>query len=129
MVDVADETFAIPLSGVLESIRVQSSEIHEVGGSEVINLRERLLPIHRLDSFFWHKNSDSRDYEYIVVVGSGDKRGGLVVDRLIGQQEIVIKALDDYLGDLPGISGGTVLGDGNISMIVDIGSILSGGKS
>jgi two-component system chemotaxis sensor kinase CheA len=126
MVEVSGETFAIPLSGVLESIRIHADEIHEVGGSEVIKLRERLLPVHRMDRFFWKKSSSQRDYEYIVVVGSGEKRGGLVVDRLIGQQEIVIKALDDYLGDLPGISGGTVLGDGNISMIVDISSILSG---
>lgn len=128
MVEVSGETFAIPLSGVLESIRIHSDEIHDVSGCEVIKLRDRLLPIHRLEKFFWQKSSDGRDYEYIVVVGSGEKRGGLVVDRLIGQQEIVIKALDDYLGDLPGISGGTVLGDGNISMIVDIGSILSANK-
>jgi len=126
MVEVSGETFAIPLSGVLESIRIHGDEIHEVGGSEVIKLRERLLPIHRLDRYYWQTNSNSREHEYVVVVGSGEKRGGLVVDRLIGQQEIVIKALDDYLGDLPGISGGTVLGDGNISMIVDISSILSG---
>ena len=126
MVEVSGETFAIPLTGVQESIRVNADEIHEVGGREVIKLRERLLPVYRLDRFFWHKTGSDRDYEYIVVVGSGEKRGGLVVDRLIGQQEVVIKALDDYLGDLPGISGGTVLGDGNISMIIDISSILSG---
>ena len=125
MVEVSAETFAIPLSGVLESIRINSDEIHDVNGSEVVKLRDRLLPVYRLDRFFWQKSCADRDHEYIVVVGSGEKRGGLVVDRLIGQQEIVIKALDDYLGDLPGISGGTVLGDGNISMIVDIGSILS----
>jgi len=125
MVEVSAETFAIPLSGVLESIRINRDEIHDVNGSEVVKLRDRLLPVYRLDRFFWQKSCAERDHEYIVVVGSGEKRGGLVVDRLIGQQEIVIKALDDYLGDLPGISGGTVLGDGNISMIVDIGSILS----
>jgi len=124
MVEVAEETFAIPLSGVLESIKVRSSEIHEVGGGEVVNLRERLLPVHRLDRYFGRQSAAGREHEYIVVVGSGEKRGGLVVDRLIGQQEVVIKALDDYLGELPGISGGTVLGDGSISMILDIGSIL-----
>lgn len=128
MVEVSGETFAIPLSGVLESIRIHGGEIHDVGGNEVIKLRERLLTVHRLDRFFWQKSNARSDYEYIVVVGSGEKRGGLVVDRLIGQQEIVIKALDDYLGDLPGISGGTILGDGNISMIVDIGGVLSGSK-
>ena len=125
MVEVGGEVFAIPLSGVLESIRINAGEIHEVGTVEVINLRDHLLPIRRLDHFFGMATVDDRDVEYVVVVGSGEKRGGLVVDRLLGQQEIVIKALDDYLGDLPGISGGTVLGDGSISMIVDISSILS----
>jgi two-component system chemotaxis sensor kinase CheA len=129
MVEVGSETFAIPLSGVLESIRIDAGEIHEIGNSEVINLRDHLLPIRRLDSCFGMKKGVSLDQEYVVVVGSGEKRGGLVVDRLLGQQEIVIKALDDYLGDLPGISGGTVLGDGSISLIVDIGSILSGMKN
>ena len=129
MVEVSRETFAIPLSGVIESIRIQSSEIHDVGDNEVVKLRERLLPVHRLDRYFGLKNAASREHEYIVVVGSGEKRGGLVVDRLVGQQEIVIKALDDYLGDLPGISGGTVLGDGSISMIMDIGSILTGTRN
>ena len=63
--------------------------------------------------------------EYIVIVGSGEKRGGIVVDRLLGQQEIVIKGMDDYLGELPGISGGTVLGDGKVSLIIDIASLLA----
>jgi two-component system chemotaxis sensor kinase CheA len=125
MVEVGGEVFAIPLSGVLESIRINAGEIHEVGAVEVINLRDHLLPIRRLDHFFGMGSIDGREMEYVVVVGSGEKRGGLVVDRLLGQQEIVIKALDDYLGELPGISGGTVLGDGSISMIVDISSILS----
>lgn len=128
MVEVSDEIFAVPLSGVLESIRIKSDEIHMVGGSEVIKLRDNLLPIRRLERFFGLKSSSAKDNEYVVVVGSGEKRGGLVVDRLLGQQEIVIKALDDYLGELPGISGGTVLGDGRISMIVDIGSILANMK-
>lgn len=128
MVEVEHETFAIPLSGVLESIRIHSSEIHQVGDGEVVKLRERLLPVHRLDRYFGLESAAGRDFEYIVVVGSGEKRGGLIVDRLVGQQEIVIKALDDYLGELPGISGGTVLGDGSISMILDIGSILLGNR-
>ncbi len=125
MVDVGGETFAIPLSGVLESIRIRTDEIHQIGATEVINLRDHLLPICRLDNFYTIKQGAAREQEYVVVVGSGEKRGGLVVDRLLGQQEIVIKALDDYLGELPGISGGTVLGDGSIAMIVDISSILS----
>jgi two-component system, chemotaxis family, sensor kinase CheA len=124
MVEVAGETYAVPLSGVLESIQVDAAESHEVGGSELIRLRDRILPLHRLDRFFGHEAPESREQEYVVVVASGEKRGGLVVDRLLGQQEIVIKGLDDYLGVLPGISGGTVLGDGRVSLIVDISSVL-----
>ena len=132
MVETAGEIFAIPLAGVLESIRLDAAEIHRVASGELIKLRDRLLPIVRLDSFFGFERADSREMEYIVIVGSGDKRGGIVVDRLLGQQEIVIKGMDDYLGKLPGISGGTVLGDGRVSLIIDIASLLAktkeGGK-
>jgi two-component system chemotaxis sensor kinase CheA len=122
MVDVAGQTFAVPLSGVLESIRVKEDDIHEVATGEIIKLRDRLLPIFRLDRFFGRVRGETPDSYYVVIVGSGEKQGGLIVDRLVGQQEIVIKALDDYLGDVPGISGGSVLGDGKISLIIDIAS-------
>jgi two-component system chemotaxis sensor kinase CheA len=124
MVEVSGETFAVPLSGVLESLKISVSEIHEVAAGEMISLRDRLLPIFRLDRWFGLQNSIAKESEYVVVVGSGEKRGGLVVDRLIGQQEVVIKALDDYLGELPGVAGGTVLGDGRISLILDIASLM-----
>jgi two-component system, chemotaxis family, sensor kinase CheA len=125
MVEVSGETFAIPLSGVLESIKIATAEIHEVSSGELLKLRDRLLPVVRLDRYFGLKSAAAREAEYVVVVGSGEKRGGIVVDRLIGQQEIVIKGMDDYLGELPGISGGTVLGDGKISLIIDISSVLA----
>ncbi|QWV95733.1 chemotaxis protein CheA [Geomonas oryzisoli] len=124
MVEVAGETYAVPLSGVLESVQVQAEECHDTGSGEVIMLRDRVLPLYRLDRFFGRESAEQREQEYVVVVASGDKKGGLVVDRLVGQQEIVIKGLDDYLGELPGISGGTVLGDGRVSLIIDIPSIL-----
>ncbi|MBJ6752414.1 chemotaxis protein CheA [Geomonas anaerohicana] len=124
MVEVAGETYAVPLSGVLESVQVQAAEFHDTGNGEVIMLRDRVLPLHRLDRFFGRESGAQKEQEYVVVVASGDKKGGLVVDRLVGQQEIVIKGLDDYLGELPGISGGTVLGDGRVSLIIDIPSIL-----
>jgi two-component system, chemotaxis family, sensor kinase CheA len=131
MVEMAGETFAIPLSGVLESIRMEAAEIHQVASGELIKLRDRLLPIVRLDRFFGIRRAVCRDTEYVVVVGSGEKRGGIVVDRLLGQQEIVIKAMDDYLGELPGIAGGTVLGDGRVSLIIDIAALIgmNGGAS
>lgn len=124
MVEVAGEIYAVPLSGVLESVQVECEECHDTGSGEVIMLRDRVLPLYRLDRFFGRESAAQREQEYVVVVASGDKKGGLVVDRLVGQQEIVIKGLDDYLGELPGISGGTVLGDGRVSLIVDLASIL-----
>jgi two-component system, chemotaxis family, sensor kinase CheA len=125
MVDVAGKTFAIPLSGVLESIKIDNGEIHEVAAGEIIKLRDRILPIVRLDRFLGlNKPAAAAEMEYVVVVGSGEKQGGIIVDRLIGQQEIVIKAMDDYLGELPGISGGTVLGDGGIALILDIAALI-----
>jgi two-component system chemotaxis sensor kinase CheA len=123
MVEVAGETYAIPLSEVQESIMLEPAEIHPVAAGEIINLREKLLPIVRLDRFFGFEKTTAREMEYIVIVGSGEKRSGIVVERLLGQQEIVIKAMQDYLGELPGISGGTVLGDGKISLVLDIASI------
>ena len=121
MVEVSGETFAVPLSGVLESIKIDNADIHQVSGGEIINLRDRILPIVRLNEFFGLKKTPNEEgMEYVVIVGSGEKRGGIVIDRLIGQQEIVIKAMDDYLGPLPGISGGTVLGDGKVALILDV---------
>lgn len=128
MVEVSGEVMAIPLSGVLESIKVDSDEIHEVSAREMILLRDGLLPICRLERYFNLSQQKTRNKEYVVVVGSGEKRGGLVVDKLLGQQEIVIKAHDDYLGELPGIAGGTVLGNGRISHIVDIASLIGNSR-
>lgn len=128
MVEVSGDTYAIPLSGVLESIKVDRGDIHEVADGEVIQLRDRLLPLVRVGSFFGLPQLKQEETEYVVVVGSGERRGGLVVDRLIGQQEIVIKAMDDYLGALPGIAGGTILGDGKIALIFDIASLMGKAK-
>ncbi len=124
LVEVSGETFAIPLTGVLESLRLDSAVIHRVAAGELINLRDRLLPIVRLNNSFGLVQVERGDMEYVVIVGSGEKRGGIVVDRLLGQQEIVIKGIDDYLGNLPGISGATVLGDGRVSLIIDIATLL-----
>ena len=110
MVEVSGETFAIPLSAVEESICTDAAALHDISTAEVINLRDRLLPVIRLDRCFSLERSGARETEYMVAVCSGDKRAGIVVDRLVGQQEVVIKRMDDYLGDLPGISAGRYWG-------------------
>jgi two-component system chemotaxis sensor kinase CheA len=124
MVEISGSVFAIPLANVLEGLMVDEADIHQVAAGEIFRLRDRLVPVVRLDRFFRLPGSSSETERYLVIVGFGEKRGGLVVDRLLGQQEIVIKALDEYLGNPPGISGGTVMGDGRISMILDVASFL-----
>lgn len=129
LVEVSGRALALPLSAVLESLVVSEHELHRVAEGELFRLRDRLLPVRRLDRFFGLDAPSRPGTRYLVVVGSGEKQGGLVVDRLLGQQEIVVKALDDYLGELPGISGATVLGDGTVALILDLASLLprSGG--
>jgi len=126
LVEVSGRTFALPLSGVLESLAVAESELHEASGGELFRLRDRLLPVKRLARFFSLPPGEGGG-SFLVVVASGERRGGLMVDRLLGQQEIVVKGLDDYLGELPGISGATVLGDGRVALILDLPSLLARG--
>ncbi|MCM0081106.1 chemotaxis protein CheA [Geomonas sp. Red32] len=127
LVEVSGEIFALPLSGVLESLTIAGSQLHEASGGEIFRLRDRLLPVKRLNRFFSLPPRED-DGGYLVVVESADKRGGLLVDRLLGQQEIVVKGLDDYLEEPPGISGATVLGDGTVALILDLPSLLAKGK-
>jgi two-component system chemotaxis sensor kinase CheA len=125
MVESAGSVFAIPLANVHENLLVDETAIHPVAAGEIFQLRNRLVPVFRLDRFFRLRDSALVPEQHMVIVGFGEKRGGLVVDRLVGQQEIVIKALDDYLGNPVGISGGTILGDGSISLILDVSAFLS----
>jgi two-component system chemotaxis sensor kinase CheA len=124
MVESAGSIFAVPLANVLESLIVDETDIHRVSAGEIFQLRDRLVPVFRLDRFFGLREATATAARHVVIVGIGDRRGGLVVDRLVGQQEIVIKALDDYLGNPAGISGGTIMGDGTISLILDVGAFL-----
>jgi two-component system chemotaxis sensor kinase CheA len=124
MVESAGSVFAIPLANVLESLMVDEGDIHRVAAGEIFQLRDRLVPVFHLDRFFGLRDSAQMTERHMVIVGFGEKRGGLIVDRLVGQQEIVIKALDEYLGNPPGISGGTIMGDGSISLILDAAAFL-----
>jgi two-component system, chemotaxis family, sensor kinase CheA len=125
LVEVSGSVFAVPLSGVLESLAAAELELHRVSQGELCRLRDRLLPVKRLDRLF--SLPAAGDDGYVVVVESGERQGALLVDRLLGQQEIVVKGLDDYLGDLPGISGATLLGDGTVALIMDLPSLLATG--
>jgi two-component system, chemotaxis family, sensor kinase CheA len=128
LVEVEGEVYSIPLSSVLETLRVEQSMFHMVGGQEVLKLRESVLPLMRLQrKFNVQERNENDDFCYVVVVGAADKRMGLVVSRLVGQQEVAIKSLGNYLANIPGIAGSTILGDGRVTLIVDpVGLIDSG---
>ncbi len=119
-VEVEGEIYSIPLSSVLETLRVDQRKFHLIGGQEVLKLRDIVLPLIRLQKVFnVQPRGDSDDFCYVVVVGAAEKRMGLVVTRLVGQQEVAIKSLGNYLANIPGIAGSTILGDGRVALIID----------
>jgi two-component system, chemotaxis family, sensor kinase CheA len=121
LVKVGKDLFTIPLANVEETLRISIDETTTIEGVEVIHLRKSTLPLVRLSEIFGIKLSASNSgNEFIVVVSTGLRRAGLVVDSLIGQEEVVIKPLVDYLQENSGFSGATILGDGRISLILDI---------
>jgi len=125
LVEVGEEIYAVPLSSVLETLLVERSDIKTVGGLPMVQLRGNTLPLISLQQKFDLPASPNPSGEvFVVVVGLGDKALGLIVDGLRGQQEIVIKSLGELLSNLPGIAGATILGDGKVTLILDIGSLI-----
>ena len=126
LVEVEREVYSIPLASVIETMRVSAQEFHMVGGQEVLKLRDSVLPLLRLQRIFNCAERDSDlDTYYVVIVGVGEKRLGLVVTRLLGQQEVAIKSLGKFLANLPGIGGSTIMGDGRVALIVDPMGLIS----
>jgi two-component system, chemotaxis family, sensor kinase CheA len=120
LVEVVGEIYSIPLSSVLETLRVDQRKFHLIGGQEVLKLRDIVLPLIRLQRVFnVQPRGEADDFCYVVVVGAAEKRMGLVVTRLVGQQEVAIKSLGNYLANIPGIAGSTILGDGRVALIID----------
>lgn len=125
LVKVSNETFAIPLSSVIEVVAVNADEVYSINQQEVIRIRKEVLPITRLDEALHIPSiTQSLNNRYVVNIGIGVQRLGLVVDELLGQQEIVIKSLGQYLGSITGIAGSTILGDGRVIMIIDVAQIV-----
>jgi two-component system chemotaxis sensor kinase CheA len=119
MAEVGDEIYAIPMSAVDETIKVQEEDFHYINNREVIKFREKVLPVIRLDKFFGIKAKKQKMF-YLVILSKAEKHLAVTVDRLRGQQEIVIKPLDDSIGKIYGIVGASILGDGRIVLIIDI---------
>jgi two-component system chemotaxis sensor kinase CheA len=132
LVRVAEELYAIPLDSVIESQRVEMSDVRTVHGNEVITLRGQVVPLVRIAEFFELGGHRDPEKVMIVIVGLQGRQVGLVVDSFEGEQEIVIKPLSDVVGRIAGISGATILGNGSISLIIDVHSLVTeayaGGK-
>ena len=125
IISTAGRTYALPITSVLESILVEKGEIRTVERKEVIQLRETTLPLLRLSEFFQLSGAtEPPDSFYVVVVGLAEKRLGLVVDDLIGQQDIVIKSIGETFDGFRGISGAADLGDQRTILVLDVGSII-----
>lgn len=124
-VSVNQRTFAIPLSSVLESLIVLSKDIKTVERKKMIQLRESTLPLLHLAEIFqlggYNMNGDKY---YVVVVGLAERRLGLMVDQLLGQQDIVIKPIGEVLKNIKGIAGATELGTNETVLVIDVGAIL-----
>lgn len=125
MVELGSEKYAIPLASIQTIEDVQKSDIKYVQSKEVISLRGSVIPLIRLDELLdVPEREDDEDTMIIVIVRKGDKLAGLVVDSLIGQQEIVIKSVGKYINMPKLISGSTILGDGEVALILDANVLL-----
>lgn len=129
LVGVQEEHYAIPLASVLETVRISKDEVYTVEGRSVMRLREDVLSlVHIGDIFEVERVLDSSEYAYVVVLGLGASKLGLIVDTLVGQEEIVIKSLGEFLKGIEGIAGATIRGDGGVTLIVDVVAIMDMAK-
>ena len=163
MVGVERQVFAIPLTSVVEAVKLGKGDLKTINGREVLTLRDRVLPLLRLSSAFdiplkrgsrpvatTHCNQEAmgspatgtptlplrtpqappsdapktRDRGYVVVVALGERRLGIVVDRLQAQEEVVIKSLGEFLGEIPGVAGATITGEGKVVLILDMAELV-----
>jgi two-component system chemotaxis sensor kinase CheA len=126
MVTVADETYAIPLSNVVRDVGIKASEIKTIEGKEVILLRGEVLPLLRMHEILNCENEqEDKENLIVVVVEKMGSNIGLVVDDLLGQQEVIIKTLDNkILKNMKGFAGATILGDGSVALILDIATLI-----
>jgi len=130
LVQAQEEYFAIPLSSVLETVRIGLDEIYTIDGKNVLKLRNEILPLARLsDMFEVEKILDSSEQVYVVVIGVAESKLGIIVDGLVGQEEVVIKSMGEYLQGIDGIAGATIRGDGGVTLIADVSAMMDIAKN
>jgi two-component system chemotaxis sensor kinase CheA len=124
LVRVGQEIYSIPITSVIESLRVKPEEIQFIDNYEVFNIRSDVISLLRLNRLFGIKTEEQQDYNFIVIVGTAEKKMGFMVDSLIGEEDVVIKPLRDQFTNSPGIAGASILGDGSVSLIIDVSQLL-----
>lgn len=126
LVGAQEEYYTIPLASVLETVRIPLDEIYTIEGKNVLRLRDEVLSLVRLSDIFGVKQVyEGGEHTYVVVIGLAESKLGVVVDTLVGQEEIVIKSLGDYLQGIEGIAGATIRGDGRVTLIVDVAALMN----
>jgi two-component system chemotaxis sensor kinase CheA len=128
LVRVGTEVYAIPITAVLDSHRIKPSDIRLIDNYEVFNVRDDVVSLMRLNRLFRIPTDEQKEYFFVVIVGSGDKKMGLIVDALIGEEDVVIKPLRDHYTNAPGIAGANITGDGTVSLIIDVSQLLELGQ-
>ena len=124
LVRVGKETYSIPITSVIESHRIKPSDVKMIDNYEVFNIRNDVVALLRLNRLFRIPTNEQREYHFVVIVGTADKRVGLMVDSLIGEEDVVIKPLRDQFTQSPGIAGASILGDGSVCLIIDVSQLL-----
>lgn len=126
LVELGEEIYAIPLSSIIETAIIRSSDILNAHNQKVIDFRGKVVPLVFLENVLdVPRESTDDEFHSVVLVRKGDKMAGLVVDSFIGQQEIVLKSLGAYLSSVFAISGATILGNGKVALIVDCNALIS----
>ena len=125
---VGKEIYSIPITSVIESHRIKPSDVKMIDNYEVFNVRNDVVSLLRLNRLFRIQTDERGDYCFVVIVGTSDKRVGLMVDSLIGEEDVVIKPLRDQFTNSPGIAGASILGDGSVCLIIDVSQLLELGQ-
>jgi two-component system chemotaxis sensor kinase CheA len=124
MVGVGDSSYVIPLDIVLECVEIPGVNKRDSARRNYIDLRGEFLPCVRLREFFGVSEEETSDYEHVVVVRYAGNKTGLVVDKLYGEMQTVIKSLGSVYKNIEGVSGATILGDGTVSLILDVPRVM-----
>jgi two-component system, chemotaxis family, sensor kinase CheA len=127
LVSAAHETYALPLRSVVETVRIRASDVHRANGTDMLRLRDRMIPVCWLRQAIGLPSDSAQQNALlrVVVLATGQRRVGLVVDQLVGQEETVIKSISSHLHKVPGLAGATISGDGEVRLILDPAGLLS----